>query len=133
MAGEKIEVEKDESEEEGLKFCFHSRKHLCISPPSFSHSLCFCFSLCYVWEFLNVFIMLFLQLQENHPPPPHTTHTHTPASKVLSAHVALEVCERIRLRGERGPQVKEGVMFVSVSGENCWSGTFNVNILTASG
>lgn len=47
----------------------------------------------------------------------HHSHTHTHSdtdSKVLSVAAVLKVCERIRLHGEEGSQVKEGVMFVSV-------------------
>lgn len=46
---------------------------------------------------------------------------------MFSLDMALKVCERIRLRGERGSQVKEGVMFVSASAESNWSGTSSIN------
>lgn len=50
---------------------------------------------------------------------------------MFSLDMALKVCERIRRRGERGSQVKEGVMFVSASAESNWSGTSGINTPTA--
>lgn len=57
--------------------------------------------------------------------------THTLSALMFSLGMALKVCERIRLLGERGSQVKEGVMFVSVSAESNWSGTSGINTPTA--
>lgn len=58
-------------------------------------------------------------------------YTHSLSDLMFSLDMALKVCGRIRLRGERGSQVKEGVMFVSASAESNWSGTSGINTLTA--
>lgn len=58
-------------------------------------------------------------------------HTHSLSHLMFSLDMALKVCERIRLCGERGSQVKEGVMFVSASAESNWSGTSGINTPTA--
>lgn len=62
----------------------------------------------------------------------HTlSHTIALISRASSVAAALKVCERLRPRGERGSQVKEGAMLVSVSGENYSSRTSSINTPTA--
>lgn len=58
-------------------------------------------------------------------------HLNTHTDSKLSADMVLKVCESIHCteRGVRGQ--RRGVVFVSVSGENCLSGTSKINTLTA--
>lgn len=71
----------------------------------------------------------FLSMFSSHEVIAPLKHTHRDSR--LSADMVLKVCESIRCtqRGVRGR--RRGVAFVSVSGENCLSGTSKINTLTA--
>lgn len=119
------------------KCCLSTRKYLFLLLPL---SLFFSLS---IFGPLHVFIMfskpglcsckVIVQ-----PPPPHThTYAHTMAPRCHCFQSAISSCGaksvwKAQTAWRERSGFKESVMFVSVSAENYWSGTSNINTLTES-
>lgn len=106
IAAKKRRKEHDRGEDV-LDFFYYFYEEASSSLRSFSVFLPLCFGsspcfYCVVWR-----DCLSVQLQgHRHASIPHT-HAHNDAvSKVLSADMALKMCERFRLHGERGHRSK---------------------------